>query len=204
MESSRVSFDLIMVCGPPTSGKSTLLSASISNTGHPLWTSISADGSREWRLCNPSEIREANLADMRSVVVHYDLSNILIEFLKGNSAVFQTCARYPKHQGALRALENADSVKCVTLMTSPRRLCWRLSVRLLDHLYFLTRNGWPAKYGNIVRREAMLILLLMTRSERLAEFYTKWFEYVQQFQAEVWIYDGSENGQFTRLLEEGK
>lgn len=77
-------------------------------------------------------------------------------------------------------------------------------MRLLEHLYFLSRNGWPTKYGKVARREAVLILLLMTRSERLADFYNKWFEYIQQYQAEIWIYSGTGNGRLTRLLEAGK
>jgi SAM-dependent methyltransferase len=143
---------LVIVAGPTSAGKSTLIEAMKSERGPELVLSLGIENVQGWRIVDANAVAEIVEAELDGLILSFDF---LLDYMQGT--------RSYADDKTFHLLETAQKISFVTLWTPPERLARQLSA---DE----ARKSWPEKTQ---RR----LLEIYRQPSEIFKFYDRWLKF---------------------------
>lgn len=166
----RRSARLLLVLGPPTSGKSSFIDR-LRDPGRPDFArmlGIRNPGS--WRVLTATRIAEARDAVEEGLILHYALSVPLRLHLEGGT-VDLADRRWPRHRSVLDLCADTDELIVAVIWAEPEALHRRTRERLLRVWFKWERLRNPLRFVERVIKLERRESLYRRHRERLVSFY---------------------------------
>jgi SAM-dependent methyltransferase len=151
---------LIVIAGPTSSGKSTLIAALREGKAHAIADRLVITGQSDWESLNAHEIASDTRAELSTIVMHYD-------FL----ARLQRKVQASKHRTFLDVARCARELVVLTLWTEPQRLQQQFEQGEI-HGYVSHRGAEPTNPKTLrLQRDYQ-------DPRTVVDYYVRWLEFV--------------------------
>jgi len=172
----------ILLGGPPSSGKSTLMEALIANEQREIGEKLNVGDGSKWRGVNSNAFGEITEPHLEKVMMHFSFIHPYVRH----------CFTYERDE-QLDVLDLADELQILTLWTDPK-----VNLERFDQKKIIPRtvNGKYTGSARYLDRRTYL-----EDPKKLMGYYDKWFEYVQKRGFDPMIVDNTNGVEFINHAE---